>query len=296
MLPLPKPPPDPHDLSRGLTWLLCGMTGAFLLQFGMELAPFNSGRDLAVTFAVTSDALAAGRMWTLLTHWLLHSTTNIFHVVFSIAGIFLLGRELEQTRGPRAPVVILGFSTLIGALTWLAVNHGANRSLIGSTAGVYGLLMFFTLSEPRRELQVLLFFAFPVSIRPRQLVAGLAVFDVIGLVLVDILDRPMPFEYAPSAHLGGLLAGWGCFRFLPHLLESGLRMPTKVEIAGSGDQVSDKSVPPAPNHVESVRSDREGLRQQVDRILDKINREGLASLTDDERRTLDNARDLLNRR
>jgi len=38
------------------------------------------------------------------------------------------------------------------------------------------------------------------------------------------------------------------------------------------------------------------IREQVDGILDKINREGLTALTDEERRTLDNARHLINRR
>jgi hypothetical protein len=41
---------------------------------------------------------------------------------------------------------------------------------------------------------------------------------------------------------------------------------------------------------------REDLRAEVDRILDKINSDGFGALTADEKRLLDEARDLLSRR
>jgi hypothetical protein len=41
---------------------------------------------------------------------------------------------------------------------------------------------------------------------------------------------------------------------------------------------------------------REDLRAEVDRILDKINSDGFGALTADEKRLLDDARDLLSRR
>jgi hypothetical protein len=43
-------------------------------------------------------------------------------------------------------------------------------------------------------------------------------------------------------------------------------------------------------------SSRDDLRAEVDRILDKINSEGFGALTDEEKRLLDEARDVLSRR
>ena len=40
---------------------------------------------------------------------------------------------------------------------------------------------------------------------------------------------------------------------------------------------------------------REDIRAQVDRILDKINSQGFGALTPDEKRLLDEAKDLLSR-
>jgi hypothetical protein len=42
--------------------------------------------------------------------------------------------------------------------------------------------------------------------------------------------------------------------------------------------------------------DKEHIRAEVDRILDKINSEGFNALTADEKRVLDDAKDLLSRR
>ena len=45
-----------------------------------------------------------------------------------------------------------------------------------------------------------------------------------------------------------------------------------------------------------TRMGKADLRAEVDRILDKINSQGFGSLTDEEKRCLDQAKDLLNRR
>jgi hypothetical protein len=42
-------------------------------------------------------------------------------------------------------------------------------------------------------------------------------------------------------------------------------------------------------------SNRAALRQEVDRILDKITQEGFGALTDEERSILDQAKDLLSK-
>lgn len=286
-------------MSRALTWLLCGMTGAFLLQFGAEVAPFQSQGNLTDLLVLSRDNLAAGRVWIFLTHGVLHDTTNILHVVVSLAGIFLLGRRLEPTYGTRTLLALFGASILVGGLVWLTVTHKDGASLVGATAGVYGLLAFYTLAEPQQEWRILVFFALPLKIRLRHLVAALAAVDLLGLLLVDLLQRPWPFEYAPAAHLGGLATGWACFRFLPRLLGTNQGDDLDADACTGPASMPAAGSFPAPRANAATGDNRPAsatIRQQVDRILDKINREGLTALTEEERRTLDNARDLLNRR
>ena len=42
-------------------------------------------------------------------------------------------------------------------------------------------------------------------------------------------------------------------------------------------------------------TNRKELQKEVDRILDKINKEGFGALSEEERSTLDKAKELLNR-
>jgi uncharacterized protein YcgL (UPF0745 family) len=56
-----------------------------------------------------------------------------------------------------------------------------------------------------------------------------------------------------------------------------------------------KSAAPTPRFHVNL-SNRDDLRAEVDRILDKINSQGFGALTAEEKRLLDEARDLLSRR
>jgi hypothetical protein len=55
-----------------------------------------------------------------------------------------------------------------------------------------------------------------------------------------------------------------------------------------------RSAAPAPRFRVNL-SNRDDLRAEVDRILDKINSQGFGALTAEEKRLLDEARDLLSR-
>jgi membrane associated rhomboid family serine protease len=226
----------------------------------------------------------------------LHSTGNLFHVGLVLAGLFLLGRELLSDLGPRRFAGIFAASILTGAMVWGAINWRAEGTLIGATAGVYGLLTVHALLHPNREHSLLLFFFFPVTFRPKHLAVALLVFDVLAVVLIDWLDRALPFSYAPSAHLGGMMAGWAYCRFF-HAWDWRVTLANRP--AAQLRPTAAKALAQAVEEGEQVEAQgrtREDLRQQTDRILDKINSQGFGALTPLERKTLDDAKELLNKR
>jgi membrane associated rhomboid family serine protease len=285
-----------RETTSVVTWLVCAIAGAFVIQFAADSLWLASPARLARQFAFSIDGLVAGRIWTPLTHWLLHSTSNLFHVGFVVTALWLLGRELVGDLGARRFVGVFGSCILAGAILWGAMSGSTGGELIGSAAGIYGLIAIHALLHPNREIRFLFFFFFPVTFRPRHVAAALFLADLLALVLVDILGRTLPFTYAPAAHLGGMLAG-GAYGLFFH--RSGWRFgqPARTgphERSSSHMTVSppiatdDSSVAPSPS--------RADLRLQVDRILDKINSKGFGALTPAERRILDDARDLLSRR
>lgn len=287
---------QPRDPARTVTWIACALIGAFLLQFAGTTLPFERTSDFIASLAVSRDNLAAGRVWIFATHWLLHSTSNILHVTVVLAGLMLLGRELEEQYGPRPLTVVFGLSLVLGALAWLALNRREDSRLIGATAGIYGLLAFVALAQPRREVRFLLFFFFPIRFRPRQILMVLALFEFLAMVLVDFANQQWPFSYAASAHLGGLVTGWASFHYVRHSRERTSGGLTETDSVAPILEPGADKVSKSQRAVAAIPASKPIIREQIDRILDKINSQGMGALTPEERRTLDNARDLLNRR
>ena len=132
------------------------------------------------------------------------------------------------------------------------------------------------------------------KVRPKHLALGLLVIDLFAFGFYEILGNPPPFAYAPSAHLGGMMAGWIYYRFV-HRSEwraFGPRVAPETPPWLNRARPTEPTAPPPPD--ESTR--RASLRAEVDRILDKINSHGFAALSVDERRLLDEAKDVLSRR
>ncbi len=278
-----------------LTWLLSAIGGAFILELILFSPWFNEAGTIVDQTAVTIQGLRSGHIWTLLTHSLLHSTINLFHVGLVLAGLLVLGRELEPLLGSRRFVGLYAASLVLGAIVWAAVNWQHGGVLIGATAGVYGLLAFYASIYPNTEISFLLFFFFPVTLKPKYLVFGLLGLDLFALFFYEILGSAAPFAYAPSAHLGGMAMGWLYYRFVHRVdLESGAR---RAEIQLPRWMKRRAKAPAAAAPAFSVNlSNRKDVRAEVDRILDKINSHGFGSLNDEEKRLLDEAKDLLSRR
>jgi membrane associated rhomboid family serine protease len=270
-----------------LTWLLCALGSAYLLQLLFSWLGNNSIEHL---FALTPHAVALGKVWTLFTYALLHA--NILHLLANGLGLYLIGRELLPLLGANRFGGLVLASVLVGAAAWLGVHalRGAGTPLMGASAATFALFIVFACIYPEREITFLVFFVLPVRVQPR-VVAWLAVgLSLAGLAFNELAgDR---FDIAHSAHLGGILTGWLYFRYF-HARHGWDRAPgpvlelpawlkrKKTEQNAIGCKVS--LTPPGD------------LKAEVDRILDKINFAGFGALTDEEKRLLDEAKDLLSR-
>lgn len=296
----------PRQTTSVVTWLICAIVAGFILQnVAWRWLGDAPGRGFDNLLALSASGFATGKIWTLLTYSLLHSMTSFLHVVFNALWIFLLGRELLPLMGPKRFLWLYGGGVLAGGVLWLAVNWGANSMLVGASAGVCALLMVFAAINPNRPITLLLFFIVPVTIRPKWLVMAIGGFDLLGFLFYELVGDRGLGGVAHSAHLGGFALGWLFFRYVHSGAspgwsagESSMELPGwlkrgKKTSAHSGAYKvnvgpATKSEQAAPRHVD--------LRDEVDRILDKINVSGFGALTDEEKRILDRARDQLNRR
>ena len=267
-----------------LTWLIAAIVAAFVME-NVFLRIFNSG-SWVEALALSVSGLRAGHVWTLATYSLLHSPDNLLHIVCNLLGLYFLGRELLPLLGEKRFLGFYAAAVVLGGLAWSAVNWRLGGSVIGASAGVMGLLILFACFFPDQELTFLLFFIIPVRLKPKYVALSCAGFDLFGCVFYEILGKVSPFgPIAYSAHLGAMAAGLLYYRFV-HSPSSW----RKARERRSGIEL------PAPRPAFRVNLENcSDLRADVDRILDKINSQGFGALTAEEKRRLDEARDLLSR-
>lgn len=204
--------------------------------------------------ALSWTGLRSGMVWQPFTYMFLHA--NLTHVLMNMMGLFFMGPETERTLGARRFLLLYLLSGVLGGLGFVLLN---SRSFcVGASGAVYGVLGAFAALHPNRRMALLLFPFF--TFRAWVMVLLYAVIEFLSAV-----GRPYG-GVAHTAHLAGGIAGWFFGRSL------GAR-PFQW---------------PRQRFFPGRTPDGEDARD-VDRILDKISREGLHRLSPKERETLERA-------
>lgn len=283
----------PRRNTSAVVWLLASLVAAFVIEL-ILLSPWfgSSGNNLVTGLALTIRGVQEGHVWIFLTHGLLHSTGNPFHILATVLGLIFIGREVEPLLGRRRFFAAYISTLVAGALVWTAVHWVHGGVYLGASAAVLGLLTVLALFYPDHEINFLLLFLFPVTVRPKYVIACLVLVNLFLLGTYEIQGKPIFLDYSPAAQLGGMLAGWIYFRYF-HANNGWDRAPS-LHLPGWLHRSAKAEQPVFEAAHKSATSSAE-LRARADLILDKINSHGFGALTDDEKRLLDEAKDLLSR-
>jgi membrane associated rhomboid family serine protease len=209
------------------------------------------------------------QLWRFLTYGFAHDPSSIFHILFNMYGLFVFGREVEDRYGRWEFLRFYLVTIVVGGIVWLSlVNTSLGQAgvLLGASGAVAGVVILFVANNPRREVLLM-------GIVPMQSwVFGLL------FILIDAfgaMKRDTPVAH--SVHLAGaafaaayFYFGWNFGAMLPANLLKKLKAP-RLRVHRPEEE------------------DTRDLSARVDEILDKINRQGEASLTSKERRTLEEA-------
>ena len=219
------------------------------------------------------------RPWTLVTYFFLHG--GLLHLLFNCLGLFVFGTAVESRMGGRAFVLYYMYCGVGAALfCWLLSFVRGVSPFIGASGAVLGLAVAFAAYWPDARIMV---FPIPTPIRARTLVIALVAIDV-ALAWLSPGDG-----IAHEAHVGGAIFGFLFFR-LQHFSRGGLpeQQPAEhvVMVQSNGYDAPVRRRPsPAPRA--RPRPEPDATSAELDRVLDKISAQGLASLTPTERRFLD---------
>lgn len=265
--------------------LLIINTAAFVLQ--MVLERFTS-LPIHQYFALSLAGLKHGYVWQLVTFQLMHA--GWLHLLLNCWIIYVFGRDLEENLGRKAFWTLYFGTGILGGLTQLAMGllFGGPfaASVVGASAGAFGLLAAFAVLAPERPLTLLLFFILPVTLKAKVLLLIEGLVALIGVV--------MPTgNVAHAAHLGGMLGGIMFVRYGLRLSwrMSTFRLPRRKESSVVKLRVQKQGFWPRGKTIEAEDLPAsEFLSKEVDPILDKISAQGIQSLTERERRILEKAR------
>lgn len=280
----------PRPGAQVLTWLLSALLAGFVLQ--NVVARWFSSSAFETLLALSPSLLKQGYAWTLVTYTLLQP--GVLTLLFTGLAIFMLGRELLPLLGARRFVAVYIAAAITGGLLWLGVQAftGAGGQLIGATGCALALFILFACFYPDREITFLLFFVLPVTIKPKYLAWGLVGLDGLGFLFSELPNTGFG-GLSHSAHLGGMLTAWVYFRFFH--ANNGWDRASGIELPAWLRRRKKTGAPALATKVNIGKPPARQLRAEVDRILDKINSEGFGSLTAEEKRVLDEAKDLLSR-
>ncbi len=225
--------------------------------------------------------------WAFITYQFTHSPSGLMHILVNMFVLWMFGSDVARRFGT---VKFLTFYLLCGVVAGfvhLIVSgfiFNEASMLIGASGSVMGVMVAFAMIDPNRP--VYLYFVLPVKVK----------YLVIGYIALDLFNGlGGSSNVAHFAHLGGAVGGWFLYK---HQHDIGLfdfveRQVAKLNSKGGGQYAryrdANTSTKKTPNWWKTAgsKSSEPPSTEDIDRILDKINSKGYTSLTDKEKRDLE---------
>jgi len=253
------------------------VTTLILINVGVFVVDVLLEGELSQFLAVKSDLLhKPWNVWQLLTAGFAHDPRGLMHVGFNMFALWLFGRDVEAIYGRKEFLRVYLTMIVVSSLEWVisASTYGAHGQqtsvMLGASGAVNGVMVLNVIHFPRRLWYFWGIFPIPAWVLCMFLIGQ----DVLGY---SHAQRGLGGGVAHEAHLAGAAfafiyyqTGWNLGRW----------MPKRFSLA---------ALKPRPKLRVHEPDREENLSDQLDRILEKISREGEASLTAQERRTLEDA-------
>lgn len=255
-------------LGKSLQIMLIVNLAIFLLCFLGKLAHFPV-EDLLI-FA-RPEFLEGLQLWRVVTYMFTH--TDPIHFLFNMLMLWMFGAEVAEIMGDRKFTLFYlgaGLFAMLASMYW-------HPYVLGASGALYAVMFAYAHYYPER--QILIFFLFPMPMK-----YAIYVFAVLDLMLVS---GGSSITVAHLTHIGGFVAAFLYFRFFekrmfagPSAMERWLASvqrptPSKSKVHEVDFAVPSKEPEPVVQHL--VAEDR------LDEILAKVSKDGLASLTEEEK-------------
>ncbi|MBN2182114.1 MAG: rhomboid family intramembrane serine protease [Sedimentisphaerales bacterium] len=202
------------------------------------------------------------QLWRIVTYQFLHDILGFGHVFMNMLILFFFGPMLERLWGSKKFLIFylvcgaMGglFYPILAMAGWLEVGP-----LVGASGSILGMLSAAAILFPNSI--VLLMFVFPMRLWVLAII----------LAIVSIMNLFVGYNSGgEAAHLAGMAAG------AAYVFSGPWREKFKVKMT-------------AGQKWEKKMTEQRNLQIELDRILDKVHRSGIHSLSSKEKRTLKKA-------
>ena len=283
--------PESPRMTRAVQWLLALNIGVYFMQLTLF------GPESVFSALALNPARFPAAWWTIVTYMFVHAW--LAHLAFNMFTLWMFGPRLEQIWGTRTFVQFYLWCGVGGAILHLLLAQ--NSAVVGASGAISGVLVAYALRWPDDEIY--LFGVIPM--KSRWLIAAMIVMNI-----VFALSPGSGIDW--TAHVGGMGFGWlflklyslgglnrvrGWVSSVPDESEDMPRAVPRTRssmrdrsrgvdevVARSNAVVLRESKPLA--HLPKQETAKEHAAR-VNRVLDKISQQGIESLTNDERRLLE---------
>lgn len=261
-------------LTPAVRWLLIANTVVFVahaLVVGITRDPVLLARWFGVSAPNLIEGYGLGIL-RLLTYQFVHAFVPPTHFLVNMLVLYFFGTWVEAGVGRRRFLALYLVGGAVGALVevglWLLFSQHPAVPVIGASGACYAITIYAACMDPRATV---LFIVIPVQMQVLAwILVGLGAYELYANLLFG------SGGVAHGCHLGGALWGYLAHRYRIE--------PVRV-LDWFGRWRAQRGVVARADHQEAL-----------DRLLDKVHREGLPSLTPAERRFLDRqSRDLRGR-
>jgi membrane associated rhomboid family serine protease len=249
----------------------------------------NSG-TFTDALILNADKVLHGEVWRLLTAAFLHSTNDIWHIVFNMLFLWWFGSELEELYGWREFLAFYLTAAVVGSIAYvLGSQMGAQvGNALGASGAVTAVLVLAAIHYPSRIIYLFMLLPVPIWAFVVFMVARDA-FDFLGRTATNV---------GVAAHLGG--AAFGFLYYKLHWRLTNLIPDLRAWKRRRGQprlRVYREEETPTPVSVTSAHhAEDEQLEAKMDAILEKISRSGKESLTESENQFLLRASEIFKHR
>ncbi len=269
----PRRAGSPPDDGRPMIWALIAVNVFIWLAARSNPGLFGS-------LALTSGGIRDFRLYQLLSAGFFH--LEFTHIFFNMWGLYLFGTLVGPHIGGVRFLWLYVIGAVAGNLLFLVFNWTTPTILYGASGAVCAIMMAAALLEPKREF-VLLFLPF----FPLKTMTMVVCFTILEILFALSANDGI----AHLAHLGGFLGGYAYMKLLFRNalpwdpLRHRLRPGEWKQPAGWGGD-------PHPGREAGMRPGQGRVSpRELDALLDKISRNGINSLSEEELARLRQARE-----